>query len=143
MALVPYDPFRMIDSYWDEMDRHFRRGRGKEDLSQLLYRVDVEETPTQVIVMAEIPGIEKKEDIHIEIDENLLTIHGEIKRVTSNEERSSHLSERYYGKFSRAFTLPTVVKADGAHASYKNGVLELTFLKDRHPAARTIEVDFH
>lgn len=143
MTLVPYDPFRMIGSYWDEMDRHFRGGRGQEDLSQFLYRVDVEETSSQIIVTAEIPGIERKEDLHIEIDENLLTIHGEIKRVNSNEERSSHRSERYYGKFSRAFTLPAVVKADGAHASYKNGVLGLTFLKDRHPAARTVEVNFH
>jgi HSP20 family protein len=144
MGLFPYDPFRIMDQYWDELDRPTRRaGRGREELSQLLYRVDIEETPTQVIVTADIPGIEKKEDIHIEIDENLLTIHGEVKRITQNEERTSHHSERYYGKFSRAFTLPTVVKADGAHASYKNGVLELTFLKDRHPAARTIEVDFH
>lgn len=144
MALVPYDPFRMMEPYWDEMDRLFRRGgRGKEELSQLLYRVDIEETPTQVIITADIPGIENKEDIHIEIDENLLTIQGEIKRVTSQEERTSHHSERYYGKFNRSFTLPAVVKADGAHASYKNGVLELTFLKDRHPAARTIDIDFH
>jgi HSP20 family protein len=144
MPLMPYDPFRIMDRYWDELDRPFRReGRGREDLSQLLYRVDIEETPTQVIVTAEIPGIEKREDLHIELDENLLTIHGEIKRENVNDERTSHHSERYYGKFSRSFTLPSVVKTDGAHASYKNGVLELSFLKDRHPAARTIEVDFH
>lgn len=143
MALIPYDPFRMFNQYWEEMDRNFHSGRRKEELSQFLYRVDVEETPTQVFVTAEIPGLDKKEDLHIEIDENLLTISGEIKRGTSQVERSSHRAERYYGKFSRSLTLPAVVKADGAHASYKNGVLELSFLKDRHPAARTIEVDFH
>lgn len=143
MALIPYDPFRMFNQYWDEMDRNFPRGRGKEELSQFLYRVDVEETPTQIFVTAEIPGLGKKEDLHIEIDENRLTISGEIQRAASTEERSSHRTERYYGKFSRSLTLPAVVKADGAHASYRNGVLELSFLKDRHPAARTIEVDFH
>lgn len=142
MALVPYDPFRM-EPFWDEMDRFFRRGRGKEELSQFLYRVDVEETADKVFITAEIPGIEKREDLHIEIDENLLTIHGEVKRFTTNEERFAHHSERYYGKFSRVINLPAVVKSDGAHASYKNGILELSFLKDRHPAARTIEVDFH
>lgn len=142
MTLVPYDSFR-FDPFWEDVDRFFRRGRGKEDLSQILYRVDVEETEDKVFVTAEIPGIEKKEDLHIEIDENVLTIHGEVKRVTTKEERFTHHSERYYGKFSRTIKLPAVVKADGAHASYKNGVLELTFLKDRHPAARTIEVDFH
>lgn len=143
MALIPYDPFRMLNHYWDDMERNLLKGRGKEDLSQFLYRVDVEETPNQVYVTAEIPGLEKKEDLHIEVDEDHLTISGEIKRNSSTEGRSSHRTERYYGKFSRTLTLPTVVKADGAHASYKNGVLELSFLKDRHPAARTIEVDFH
>ncbi|SHN71923.1 Hsp20/alpha crystallin family protein [Desulfitobacterium chlororespirans] len=143
MALIPNDPFRMFNHYWDEMERNYLRGRGKEELSQFLYRIDVEETADQVFVMAEIPGLEKKEDLHIEIDERRLTISGEIKRAASTTERSSHRTERYYGKFSRTIKLPAVVKADGSHASYRNGILELSFLKDRHPAARTIEVDFH
>ncbi|MEL1134032.1 Hsp20/alpha crystallin family protein [Desulfitobacterium sp. THU1] len=143
MPLAPYDSFRVLDQYWDDINRNLLRGRGKEDLAQLLYRVDVEETSSQIYVTAEIPGLEKKEDLHIEIDENQLTISGEIKRANTGEGRSSHRVERYYGRFSRTLTLPAVVKADGAHASYKNGVLELSFLKDSHPAARTIEVDFH
>lgn len=143
MTLVPFDPFRRFEPIWDEMDRHFRKGRGNEDLSEWLYRVDVDETTDKVIVTAEIPGIENKEDLQIEVDEKMLTIQGELKRNVTERERFAHRSERYYGRFSRSITLPAVVKADGAHASYKNGVLELTFLKDRHPAARTIEVDFH
>ncbi|AHF07546.1 Hsp20/alpha crystallin family protein [Desulfitobacterium metallireducens] len=143
MALVPYEPFRMFEPIWEEMDRHFHPGRGEEALSKWLYRVDVEETVENVIVTAEIPGIENKEDLHLEIDENKLTIHGEIKRNTTETERFSHHSERFFGRFNRTITLPAVVKADGAHAAYKNGVLELTLLKDRHPAARSIEVDFH
>ncbi|HVJ50766.1 Hsp20/alpha crystallin family protein [Desulfitobacterium sp.] len=143
MALVPYDPLRMFEPIWDEMDRYFRPGRGNEDLSKWLYRVDVDETPENVIVTAEIPGIENKEDLHIEVNENMLTIQGETKRSKTETEQFSHHSERYFGRFNRTITLPAVVKADGSHATYKNGVLELTFLKDRHPAARSIEVDFH
>lgn len=143
MPLIPYDPFGMFNRYLEEMDRTFLRGRGPEDLSQYLYRVDVEETADQVLVTAEIPGLEKKEDLHIEVDENILTISGEIKRSSAKEGRSSYRSERYYGKFTRTITLPATVKADGAHASYKNGILELSFIKDCRPAARTIEVDFH
>lgn len=143
MSMIPYDPMRMLNRYWEEMDRSFLRGRGQEELAQFLYRIDVEETKDQVIVTAEIPGLEQKEDLHIEVDENILTISGEIKRTSAMEGRSSHRSERYYGRFSRTLTLPAMVKADGAHASYKNGILELSFLKDRRPAARTIEVDFH
>ncbi|NLM20691.1 MAG: Hsp20/alpha crystallin family protein [Peptococcaceae bacterium] len=141
MALIPYEPFRLFDPLWNEMDRFMRRG--KEDVSEWLYRVDVDETPDKVIITAEIPGIENKEDLNIQINENILTIQGEIKRLKHSEERTSRYSERYFGTFRRKITLPTAVKADGAHASYRNGVLELTFLKDQHPAARTIEVDFH
>lgn len=143
MALIPYEPFRMFEPIWQEMDRQFRPGRGNEDLSKLLYRVDVDETPQKVIVTAEIPGIENKEDLHIELNENLLMIQGETKRSRTETDQFSHHSERYFGRFSRSVTLPAVVKTDGAHASYRNGILELSFLKDHNPAARTIEVDFH
>lgn len=141
MALIPYEPFRMLDPFWNEMDRFVRRG--KEELSDWLYRVDVEETPSKVIVTAEIPGIEKSEDLYISLDESRLTIQGEIRRGTQENERVARHSERYYGKFSRTIALPAMVKTDGAHASYRNGLLELSFLKDNHPAARRIEVDFH
>lgn len=143
MALIPYEPFRMFEPIWQEMNRQFRPGRGNEDLSKLLYRVDVDETPQKVIVTAEIPGIENKEDLHIELNENLLMIQGETKRSRTETDQFSHHSERYFGRFSRSVTLPAVVKTDGAHASYRNGILELSFLKDHNPAARTIEVDFH
>lgn len=142
MALIPYEPFRLIEPFWNEMDRMFLR-RGKEDVSEWLYRVDVEETPSKVVVTAEIPGIENKNDLNIQVNENILTIHGEVKRVQHDEERSPRHSERYYGTFTRKITLPALVKADGTQASYRNGILELTFLKDQHPAARRIEVDFH
>lgn len=140
MALIPYEPLRLFDPFWNEMDRFMRRG--KEDVSDWLYRVDVEETPSKVVVTAEIPGIESKEDLNIQVNENILTIQGEVKRIQYDEARSQRRSERYFGTFIRKITLPTLVKADGAHASYRNGILELTFLKDQHPAARRIEVNF-
>lgn len=142
MALIPYEPFRLFDPFWDEMDRRFIR-RGKEDVSEWLYRVDVEETPSKLIITADIPGIENKDDLNIQLNENILTISGEVKRIQHDEQRRSRYSERYFGSFTRKITLPAAVKTDGAHASYRNGVLELTFLKDQHPAARRIEVNFH
>lgn len=131
-------------SIWDEMDRFFSTGRTKEDLGQYLYRVDIDETDRSILVTMEIPGIEKKEDLHIEVDGNVLTIQGEVRRSRiSDEKRYQHQSERYYGHFKRVVTLPAEVKSDGAHASYQNGVLELEFIKDSRPAARTIEVKFN
>jgi HSP20 family protein len=142
MPLVPYEPFRLFDPFWSDMDRRFRH-RGKEDVSEWLYRVDVEETRDKVHVTVEIPGIENKDDLNIQLDENVLTIQGEVKRLQHQEERTASYSERYFGSFSRKVMLPAPVKTEGAQATYRNGVLELSFLKDRHPAARTIDIEFH
>jgi HSP20 family protein len=141
MALIPYEPLRLFDPFWNEMDRFMRRG--KEDVSEWMYRVDVDETSSKVVVTAEIPGIERKEDLNIQVNENILTIQGEVKRIQHDEERSPRHSERYFGTFMRKITLPSLVKTDGAQASYRNGILELTFVKDQHPAARRIEVNFN
>ncbi|SDG08018.1 Hsp20/alpha crystallin family protein [Desulfosporosinus hippei] len=142
-SLIPNEPFRLSDPFWNEMDRFLKQG--KELFTEGLYRIDVEETQHKVIVVAEIPGIEKPEDLNITLDENRLTIQGEVRKSTfdGDKESISRHSERHFGKFSRLLTLPAMVKTDGAHASYKNGVLKLSFLKDAHPAARNIEVDFH
>ncbi len=144
MSLIPNEPYRMVDPFWHEMDRFMRRG--KEELTDgSSYRVDIEETRLKVLVTAEIPGIDKKEDLAITLDENRLMIQGEIRKIMHDNEDESvaRHSERYYGKFSRLLTLPAMVKTDGAHASYQKGLLKLSFLKDEHPAARKIEVDFH
>ncbi|AET70067.1 molecular chaperone (small heat shock protein) [Desulfosporosinus orientis DSM 765] len=142
MSLIPREPYRMFEPFWNEMDRLMRPER--ETASDRWYRVDIEETQNKVLVTAEIPGIEKAEDLSITLDENRLLIQGEIRKTTFDEEEwVSHHSERYCGKFSRALTLPAMVKTDGAQASYKNGLLKLSFLKDPHPAARRIDVDFH
>ncbi|OLN27376.1 Hsp20/alpha crystallin family protein [Desulfosporosinus metallidurans] len=143
MSLIPNEPYRMLDPFWNEMDRFMRRC--KEELTDGSYRVDIEETQSKVLVTAEIPGIEKPEDLRITLDQNRLMIQGEIRKIMHDDEDESvaRHSERYYGKFSRLLTLPAMVKTDGSHASYQNGLLKLSFLKDAHPAARYIEVDFH
>lgn len=143
MTLIPNEQYRMLDPFWNEMDRLFRHRQ--ENYMDGLYRIDIEETQQKVMVTVEIPGIEKPEDLVITLDENRLTIEGEIRKTAYDEESESvaRHSERYFGKFSRLLTLPALVKTDGAHASYRNGLLRLSFLKDTHPAARNIEVDFH
>lgn len=143
MSLIPHEPYRMLDPFWNEMDRFLRRG--KDSYADGLYRIDVEETQKKVLVTAEIPGIEKPDDLRITLDENRLMIEGEIRKITQDEDDDSisRHSERYFGRFSRLITLPALVKTDGAHAGYRNGLLKLSFLKDEHPAARHIEVDFH
>jgi len=81
------------------------------------------------LVTAELPGV-KKEDIHVAIDGEQVTLEAEVKREkeASKDERTLH-SERVYGKVVRSFTLPQEVDEAKAEAKFKDGVLELTLPK--------------
>lgn len=144
MALVPYDPFgmlrrdfssypRLLDDDW--FDAHFAT------MSRV--RVDVRETPTEVIVAAEIPGLEKKEDVNITVHDNHLHLSGKIERVGEQKDEHFHRTERFHGQFSRTIPLPTSVDESKAKASYKNGILEVRLPKSQHQVGRQIDVDFH
>ncbi|MFN3629786.1 MAG: Hsp20/alpha crystallin family protein, partial [Casimicrobiaceae bacterium] len=82
--------------------------------------VDVSENDSAYIVNAEIPGV-KKEDIHIDIDGNMVTLRAEVKQEDRKTEGEKVLrSERYYGAVSRSFQLPMEIDANAAKAKYEN-----------------------
>ncbi|GMA50412.1 heat-shock protein Hsp20 [Alicyclobacillus contaminans] len=147
MPLVPYDPFgimrrdagsfpsfpRLFDDQW--FDEHF--------VSMPRIRVDVRESQNEVIVTAEIPGLEKKEDVNITVHDNHLHLSGKIERMDEQKDENIHRMERYYGQFSRTVPLPTAVDEAGAKASYRNGVLEVRIPKTQKQIGRRIDVNFH
>ncbi|MCL6599411.1 MAG: Hsp20/alpha crystallin family protein [Alicyclobacillus macrosporangiidus] len=145
MPLIPYDPLGI-----------FRRENGLTSwpaLGQLfdndwfrignMPRVDVRETPTDVIVTAEIPGLERKEDVNIVIHDRHLHLSGEIHRTYEEKRENIHRAERFYGQFSRTVPLPAAVEEDQAKATYRNGVLEITIPKAKTQIGKRIDVDFH
>ncbi len=73
--------------------------------------LDVHEDKNQFTVNLELPGL-KREEISVQLEDGSLIISGERKVETVSEETEVHRRERYYGKFSRALTLPTAVAAD-------------------------------
>jgi HSP20 family protein len=89
------------------------------------------------MLKAELPGF-TKEDVSIEIHENRLIIRGERKRETEAKEDQYHRLERAYGRFERAFWLPTTVDAEQIQATFKDGVLELRLPKS--PAAKPKQI---
>ena len=101
--------------------------------------VDVEETEDDVIVTAELPGLEK-EDFTVSLSGDRLTIHGEKKTSTEETGRHYYYAERRYGAFTRTLTVPCEVDADHARATYKNGVLRLTLPKTAQAKARRVAV---
>jgi HSP20 family protein len=119
----------------EEMDRLFsqfvRRGEGEEATwAQGLWAppVDIYETDEAFMLKAELPGF-SKEDVSIEVQENRLIIRGERKRETEAKEEQYHRLERAYGRFERAFWLPTTVDTEQIQATFKDGVLELRLPK--------------
>jgi len=108
--------------------------------TEIKMKIDVKEDEKTFIVHAEIPGV-KKEDIHVEVDADRVTLRAELKREKEEKKGEKVVySERAYGMASRSFTLPVEVDASGVKAEYKDGVLNLNLPKKQGSAAKRIEV---
>ena len=100
--------------------------------------VDIDETDSQFIVRAELPGIDKSE-VSVSVENRLLTIRGEKKVSVDNSKR--HRVECAYGEFTRQFSLPRSVDAEAVEAKFKDGVLTLTVPKAEKAAPIDIKVN--
>ena len=102
-------------------------------------RVNVKELDDRFELSAEIPGMEK-EELSIEVQENLLTIRGEKKTQGKAENEKMHICEVSYGKFERSFRLPENTKIEDVDAEYKNGVLRVSIPKTEPAKPKEITV---
>lgn len=103
-------------------------------------KLDVTEDDKAYTIKAEIPGV-KKEDIHISVDGNLVSISAEVKKETEKKEGKKVVhSERYFGQVSRSFTLAKEVEQAKASAKYTDGVLEAVLPKKQGTPAKQISV---
>lgn len=149
MALVPYEPFRHLDSLRREWDRFFTQdfplfpSGGSSQWGMGRLDVDVYETANEVVATCDIPGLEKKEDVNIDVDRDRLTISGTLNRAQEVKEESMHRKERFIGRFQRSIGLPAPVSSDGITASYKNGVMEIRMPKLQGDTKKRIDVQFH
>jgi HSP20 family protein len=108
-------------------------GRGtldKEIESVVRTNVDLKETPDKFQIVAECPGLDKK-DVKIDLDEDnrILTLSGEHKKEKEEKDEKYHYRERTYGSFKRSFKLPENVKLDQVKASMHNGLLSIDIPK--------------
>jgi HSP20 family protein len=101
--------------------------------------VEVSETNGELVLTAEIPGM-TKEAIAIDLEGEVLTISGEKKDARESKEDGVFRSERRYGKFARAFTVPKTVDPTKVAATYTDGVLRVVLPKTAEAVARKIEI---
>jgi HSP20 family protein len=143
--LMEWRPFREVSRLRREMDRlwddYFGPGRrGLQPMAaEFAPAVDVKETDDQIVVKAEIPGMDAK-DINISVTGEVLTIKGEKKSEREEKEENYHLVERSYGSFSRSLVLSAAVDQDKIEASYDKGVLTVTCPKKEAVKPKAIEI---
>lgn len=116
---------RMFDDFLGEpFDLFGTSGGGNMFMPQM----NVSETEKEIIVTADVPGVEEK-DLDISITKNELTIKGEKKSETEEKNKDFYRIERSYGTFSRTVMLPQGIDESKVNAELKKGVLKLTIPK--------------
>lgn len=145
MALIPHDSFRNLEGWRRDLDRLFNDFPAfvKGDQQFGAHRIDIHETEHEVVTTCDLPGLEKKEDVHIDVDGNMLTISGTVNRTHEVKYEQMHRQERFYGRFHRSVTLPAAVNEEAIKASYRNGVLEIRMTKLQPPPKKKIDIEFH
>jgi HSP20 family protein len=145
MTLIPWDPFRNLVALQDRMNRLFDETMNSGKDTDLVRggswapAVDIFENENEVVLTAELPGIEMK-DVDVQVRENTLTLRGERKLERSEHKENYHRIERAYGPFMRAFTLPSTVDQEKISARYHNGVLEIKMPKAAKSKPTRIDV---
>jgi len=146
MALVRRDPWGNLTILQDHINRLFQEAfpepRGEEgevSLGTWYPAVDIHETDEAIVIQAELPGA-KKEDIDIEIKENILTLKGERTEDKEIKKENYYRQERRSGKFHRSFTLPAVIDPETVVARYKTGVLEVKILKSEEQKPKQVDI---
>ena len=128
MALVRWNPVSELASMEvDRLNRMFADFYGGEGLSKgWMPPVDIYTTDShEVVIKAELPDM-RREDIQVTFENNVLTLRGERKFENEQNRGNYQRMERYYGSFSRSFTIPSTIDAAKISASYKDGVLTVT-----------------
>jgi HSP20 family protein len=127
-------PFSMLSPFrWTDL---------RTDMYEISPTVDIYEEGNEMVMKADLPGI-KKEDIKVELTENVLTISGEKRKEEKTETESYFRHERVFGSFYRRFELPGDLDTEKIKAHYEDGILELKIpmLKESERKHKKISID--
>lgn len=128
-GVLPFDMFRSFGPMFDK----------RWSLTAWTPRCDIYETDKEIVLKMELPEM-RKEDVHVTLENNVLTLRGERKFEEAVNRENYHRIEREYGEFTRNFTLPTFVEGTKVLAELKEGMLTITLPKNAAAIPRQIEV---
>jgi len=145
MNIVTWDPYRELSSLPDRFSRILggalpRRERDEElTVGAWIPPVDIVEEKDRIFLTAELPGF-KENEIEIQLEGGVLTLHGERKSEAEKEGRTFHRMERSYGQFVRSFTLPNNVDREKIKATFSNGLLHIELPKREEAKPKQIKI---
>ena len=129
MALTRWTPWQGLFDIPREMDLLTKRFFGSQDWPTIrkgwVPAVDVFHRDKDLVIRAELPGVDPEKDVEISLDQNVLTIRGERRYEERSGSNGGSRFESGYGSFSRSILLPDGVKEGDIQASYENGILEV------------------
>ena len=140
-TITRWDPLAKFQSEVSRLFEEpvFRGLRTSNSLTVWTPAVDIFETEHELVLKAELPDVDEK-DIDLRVENNTLTLAGERKYEKEYTEENALRTERYYGTFSRTFTLPNTVNVEAIGAEYKNGVLTVKLPKREEAKPKQIKV---
>jgi HSP20 family protein len=135
-----WDPFRVMRDVlrWDPF-RELEAAAGGGDYASFAPSFDVKENKDGYIFRADLPGV-REEDLEISLTGNRLAISGHREQEKHEQGDTYYTSERSYGSFSRAFTLPDGTDGESVKAELKNGVLQVVVPKKPEVQPRKIAI---
>jgi HSP20 family protein len=133
-----YRPFDILEEV-EAMAREMFDGRESFFSRESLYSLDVYREKDDLVVKAELPGVEKK-DLDISLEDGRLTIKAEKKKEEVTEDADRYISERHFGQYSRTLKLPFPVNEKQITATLKDGLLEVRLPKAEEAKAKQIEI---
>ncbi len=143
MSMIRWEPFDEMMSMRESMDRLFEDffSRRPRTSGPLVWQpaLEVYETEHEVVVKAELPGIDPK-SVGVTVTAEGLTIKGEAKAEHEDKGRNYYRRELRYGAFQRTIALPNEVKSDETKATFKQGILEVKIPKAERVRPKTVSV---
>ncbi len=146
MTLVKWDPFRDVEMLQNRINRMFEDSFGRardpdDEMALCAWRppVDIYETEDGILLAPELPGV-GKENISVEVKDNVLTLKGERVASPNITEKNFYRQERCYGTFQRSFTLQQNIQPNQIKATFKDGVLEIEIPKPEEEQPKQITV---
>lgn len=143
------DPFAALRAEMDQLFDNFTFGRFPSlsrvytpggNGSSMMPSVDVHENDKQIVIEAELPGIEEK-DVNVTVHDGVLTVKGEKKFEKDEDKEDYHTMERRYGSFLRTMRLPESADEDNISANIDKGVLTVTVAKKAGAEAKERKIE--